>query len=84
MADKTQEEGIATDDATTKANEWNDKVNAFVGEYGALVKKHQIDFATFPQFIPDGQGGFKVVVQNTPVDISNQPVRSPLDGFIAK
>lgn len=57
------------------------RVDEFVKEYGELVKKHGIDFATYPVFIPDGQGGFKVIVQNTPVDIKNQPVKSP---FIAK
>ncbi len=57
------------------------KGEAFMKAYGELVTEHQIDFATYPVFIPDGQGGFKIVVQSTPVDISNQPKKSP---FIAK
>lgn len=57
-----------------------EKGQAFLKEYGELVEKHQMDLATYPVFIPDGQGGFKVTVQSTPVDISNQPKKSP---FIA-
>ncbi len=50
-----------------------EKGTAFMKEYGELVEKHQIDFATYPVFIPDGQGGFKIVVQSTPIDISKKP-----------
>lgn len=57
------------------------KGEAFLKEYGELVQKHQMDFAAYPVFVPDGQGGFKIVVQSTPIDISNQPKKSP---FIAK
>jgi hypothetical protein len=53
-----------------------EKGSVFMKEYGELVEKHQIDFATYPVFIPDGQGGFKIVVQSTPIDISNQPKKS--------
>ena len=61
--------------------ERKEKGTAFMKEYGELVAKHQIDFATYPVFIPDGQGGFKIVVQSTPIDISEQAKKSP---FIAK
>ncbi len=61
--------------------ERKEKGTAFMKEYGELVEKHQIDFATYPVFIPDGKGGFQIVVQSTPVDISNQPKKSP---FIEK
>jgi len=54
-----------------------ERVQGFLADYGELVKKHNIDFASYPVFVPDGQGGFKVIVQNTPVDISNQPKKSP-------
>lgn len=57
--------------------ERKEKGTAFMKEYGELVEKHQIDFATYPVFIPDGAGGFKIVVQSTPIDISNQPKKSP-------
>lgn len=54
----------------------NNRVNAFLKDYGELVGKYKIDFATYPMFVPDGQGGFRVVNQSTPVDVSNQPIRS--------
>ncbi len=53
----------------------------FIKEYGELVEKHKIDFASYPTFIPNGHGGFEIIVQNVPVDITNQPKKSP---FVAK
>lgn len=50
----------------------------FMKEYGELVKKHNYDFAAYPVFVPDGQQGFKVVIQQTPIDISNLPQKSPI------
>lgn len=64
----------------TSENEKNDRINAFIKEYGELVTKHKIDFATYPVYIPDGQGWFKTGIQNTPVDVTNSPKKSP---FIA-
>lgn len=54
-----------------------ERIQAFLAAYGALVKEHDIDFASYPVYIPDGAGGFKTIVQNTPVDIKNQPKKSP-------
>lgn len=54
----------------------NNRVNAFIKEYGELVMRHKVDFATYPMFVPDGKGGFKIITQSTPVDIGNQPIRS--------
>lgn len=53
---------------------------AFVKEYGELVQKHGIDFATYPVCtpIPNSPGYFGLVMQNTPVDVRNQPVKSPV------
>lgn len=53
----------------------------FIKEYGELVTKHKMDFATYPMFTPDGNGGFRVIVQNTPVDTTNIAQKSP---FIAQ
>lgn len=53
-----------------------EKIQAFLKEYGELVEKHQIDFASYPVWVPDGTGGFKTLVQNVPVDITNQPRKS--------
>lgn len=54
----------------------NERVNGFLKEYGELVGKWKMDFATYPMFVPDGQGGFKILTQSTPVDMTNQPIRS--------
>jgi len=54
---------------------------AFIKEYGELVTKHGFDFASYPVWVPDGSGGFKTMIQSTPVDISKQPQKSP---FVAK
>lgn len=56
------------------------KAKAFVQAYGKLVEEHQMDLATYPVFIPDGNGGFKVIVQSTPMDISKLPKKSPFMG----
>lgn len=66
----------------TKKEEGNnegldERIKAFLEAYGELVKQHEVDFATYPVFVPDGQGGFKVIIQNTPVDMRNQPKKSP-------
>ena len=54
-----------------------DRAKDFIKEYGELVAKHQIDFATFPAFVPDGQGNFKIVVQSRPMDITPKAEPSP-------
>lgn len=54
-----------------------DEQKAFIGEYGELVKKYQIDFAAFPMFVPDGEGSFKIVIQTQAVSTKDQPVKSP-------
>lgn len=57
--------------------EQKQRVDVFYKEYGDLVIKHNVDFASYPVFVPDGEGGFKIVVQSTPVDIKDRPVKSP-------
>lgn len=74
---------VAPAEEPKTTNEVEKRLNAFISDYKALVDKHQMDFAAFPMFIPDGQGGFKVIVQQRPVDITNQPKASPTE-FMAK
>lgn len=54
------------------------RFQAFIKEYKELVDKHKVDTMAFPMFTPDGQGGYKVIIHQQPVDISNQPAPSPL------
>lgn len=50
----------------------------FIKEYGALVEKYQMDFASYPMFVPDGTpGGFKISCQTVPIDITNHHKKSP-------
>ena len=61
-------------------NETNPKVQEFLEKYKALVDEMKMDFATYPMFVPDGNGGFRVIIQSTPVDITpktDEPVPSP-------
>lgn len=72
------------DEATpTPEDETTARFNAFIADYKSIVDKHQMDFAAFPMFVPDGQGSFKVIVQQQPVDIANQPKASPKE-FMSK
>lgn len=73
--EKQVDEGAAAEVQTP--DESMERKTAFLSEYGELVNKHKVDFASYPVFVPDGQGGFKVIVQSTPVDIKNQPQKSP-------
>lgn len=53
------------------------EADEFIEEYGELVKRRGMDFASYPVYVPDGQGGFRTVVQTTPVSLKNQPTKSP-------
>lgn len=57
------------------------RIDAFLEEYKVLIDKHKVDFIAYPMFVPDGQGGFKIVIQQQPVDTAKSPTISP-DEFI--
>lgn len=57
--------------------EENDRVKEFVKRYGELVDELKVDFANFPMYIPDGGGGFRTIIQSQPIDIKDQPTKSP-------
>ncbi len=60
----------------TEEDKLNARIQDFIKDYGDLVQKYKVDFATYPMFVPDGNGAFKILTQTTPVDIGNQPIRS--------
>lgn len=68
---------------TTEENNNNEDVLAFLKEYGELVEKHQVDFANYPVYVPDGQGGFKTIIQSTPVSLKNRPQEPQKSPFVA-
>lgn len=50
----------------------NEKAQAFLKEYGELVTKHKMDFASWPVFVPNSNGTFTVTIQSQPVDVTQQ------------
>ena len=60
------------------------KLKDFISEYGKLVEKHQVDFANFPMFVPDERGGFRVIIQSTPIDLEEQKKAQLDKAFIGK
>lgn len=71
-------EETKTEDQFTEHKE---KAGAFLKEYGEIVEKHKMDFAMYPVYVPDGQGGFRTVIQSTPIDTTKIAQKSP---FVAK
>jgi len=47
------------------------KITAFLQEYGELVKKHSIDFATYPQYQPSQAvpGTWETRISITPIKV---------------
>lgn len=56
--------------------ERQEKGAVFLKEYGELVAKHKMDLATYPVWVPDGAGGFKTMIQSTPVALPEESVKS--------
>lgn len=51
-------------------NELKERAEKFLAEYGELVIKHKMDFASYPTWIPNANGYFTVGIQSTPVDVT--------------
>lgn len=49
----------------------------FIKRYGELVAELDIDFATFPLWEPDGNGGFTTKVRTQPMDMRGVAKKSP-------
>lgn len=47
----------------------NDKIDKFLEEYKDLTKRFGVDFVSYPMFVPNSDGSFKVVIQSTPVPV---------------
>lgn len=54
-----------------------DNSEAFLKEYGELVKKYEMDFVTFPMYEPNGNGKWELTVKTQLVTTKGQPVKSP-------
>lgn len=53
------------------------RIEEFLQAYGKLVEEYKIDFVNYPQWIPDGEGGWKMIMQTQPMDTTNLPQKSP-------
>lgn len=53
------------------------RIDEFMKRYEGLTKEMGVDFANYPMYVPDENGGFKVIIQSTPIDTRNRPVKSP-------
>jgi len=42
----------------------------FVKEYGELAKKHNMDFANYPIYVPNEDGSFKTMIQTVTVEMA--------------
>lgn len=49
---------------------FKEKQEAFIKEYGDLVTKHNMDFAYYPAYVPLPDGGFKTIIQTTPIAVN--------------
>ncbi len=44
------------------------KIEKFLEAYGKLTKEYGVDFISYPQFVPDKDGKFQVVIQTQPIE----------------
>lgn len=70
-------ENVPAEAPAEATNEKDTRMKSFLADYGELVKKYDFDFASYPVLVPDGTGGFKVIIQSTPVDTSESAKKSP-------
>ena len=54
------------------------RTKKFLEEYRALTEKYQVDFISYPEYIPNPNGEFMTRISNTLIDRKYLPVKSPL------
>lgn len=64
-----------------KINMENKKIQKFLEEYGELTKKHGVDFAAYPVYVPNDKGTFDLTIQTQPIEVQQ---KKTLDEFIKK
>ena len=56
--------------SNTEAEEdFNKRAGEFLKEYKALTEKYDVDFANYPEFIPNKERKFDITVKSIPVDL---------------
>lgn len=54
-----------------------ERIGAFMKDYEELIKRHQIDFVSYPVWLPTATGIFETRIQTSPMDRKYMPVKSP-------
>lgn len=62
---------------TKEIKENNERIQAFIKDFGELRDKHKVDIAAWPMYVPNDKGTFDLKIQMQPIDISEQPTPSP-------
>lgn len=60
-----------------EGDEVQDRIDAFVKDYGEMRSKHKVDIAAAPSFVPNDRGTWELMINMQPVDISNELIKSP-------
>lgn len=58
-------------------DDFNERRDAFIKEFGELRNKHQCDFFGMPAFVPNEDGRFDVVLSIDVVDLKSVAQPSP-------
>lgn len=53
------------------------RIKEFIDGFQKLRDATKVDIFFYPMFVPGEDGTFRVVVEQRPIDILNQPVKSP-------
>lgn len=61
-----------------KEKEIQGRVDEFKKEYQELIKKYEVDLASYPMFVPRKDGTFGIAVSVQVVDTKYRPAPSPL------
>lgn len=54
------------------------RVESFKADYLELVKKHDVDFVCYPQYVQNNRGTFETAANMTIVDKKYMPIPSPI------
>ena len=62
--------------------DFDERKAKFLEQYKSLIDELKVDIMAIPIHLPDGQGGFRLVVQQNIVDTKNVPTPSKMEDFI--
>lgn len=59
-----------------KEKTFEERRDAFMKAYSDAVKEHEVDFASYPVYVPAEPGKFLTIINATVIDIKDKPVPS--------